>query len=155
MSGRPLWNDVDADLYQVLRVAPDASDGQIQDAWRRLAKRTHPDAGGDGSQFRDVHVAYLVLSDPSSRVEYDRARRVPAVGAAAASGRAPVSTTPGPVDQPVRADTPEMGHWWLWALAGALALVLSYLWPWFTVITGIVVGVVVTRGYIRMARLRH
>ena len=58
-------------LYGVLGVPPTATDEEIRAAYRRAAKRAHPDAGGSQSAFRRVNTAYRVLSDPARRRAYD------------------------------------------------------------------------------------
>jgi hypothetical protein len=45
----------------VLGLPPDASRGEAQRAFRRLAKQTHPDAGGDAADFRVVAGAWAAL----------------------------------------------------------------------------------------------
>jgi DnaJ-domain-containing protein 1 len=44
--------------WRVLEVAPDASEMEIEAAYRRLAKKHHPDTGGSAEQFAAVHGAY-------------------------------------------------------------------------------------------------
>ncbi|MES6854826.1 J domain-containing protein, partial [Cutibacterium acnes] len=58
-------------LYEVLGVAPDATDTQLKTAWRLAAKATHPDAGGDPQAFTAARHAWEVLSDPARRTAYD------------------------------------------------------------------------------------
>ena len=61
--------------YELLGVSPDASPQKIQSAYRRLARRYHPDlnAGGDaGARFNELSDAYEVLHDPAQRARYDR-----------------------------------------------------------------------------------
>lgn len=60
-----------ADPYADLGVSPDATPAEIKSAYRKAAKRTHPDAGGDPQEFAKVAGAYLVLSDPERRKRYD------------------------------------------------------------------------------------
>lgn len=66
----------DQNFYEVLGVGEDADARVIRAAYRRLAKRWHPDAssanGGDEAKFRLVTAAYEVLRDPGQRAEYDR-----------------------------------------------------------------------------------
>lgn len=57
--------------YEVLGVAKDAPFAEIKAAYRRLAKRLHPDIGGDPDAFADVAAAYAVLSDETRRKQYD------------------------------------------------------------------------------------
>jgi DnaJ-class molecular chaperone len=65
--------------YELLGVSPDASPQKIQSAYRRLARRYHPDlnAGGDaGARFNELSDAYEVLHDPAQRARYDRSMAV-------------------------------------------------------------------------------
>src|SRR5437763_439530 len=74
------------DHYEVLGVARSATAQEIQRAYRRLARRYHPDlnASADArARFDELAGAYEVLHDPARRARYDRAR--PAVQARAAS----------------------------------------------------------------------
>ncbi|MFO7712805.1 J domain-containing protein [Desulfosarcina sp.] len=63
------------DYYMVLGIAREASPEQIKEAFRRGAKRLHPDAGigtGSGSDgFRELNDAYQTLSDTEKRKAYD------------------------------------------------------------------------------------
>lgn len=60
------------ELYATLDIEPGASEKEIKAAWRKLAKATHPDQGGDEAEFRRVQQAYEILSDPERRRIYDR-----------------------------------------------------------------------------------
>ncbi|MBO9705765.1 MAG: J domain-containing protein, partial [Arthrobacter sp.] len=57
--------------YQVLGVAMTASTQEIKVAYRRAARLTHPDHGGDPERFRAVTLAYEILVDDQSRARYD------------------------------------------------------------------------------------
>ena len=59
-------------LYEILGVSKDASDDDIKKAFRKLAVKHHPDAGGDAETFKKISQAYDVLSDPKKRAEYDQ-----------------------------------------------------------------------------------
>lgn len=62
--------------YLILGVAHDATQDEIQRAFRRHAKELHPDYyGQDSEPFLDLQEAYAVLSDPARRSAYDRRRR--------------------------------------------------------------------------------
>ena len=64
----------DEDFYQILGVPRDASQEDIQRAYRKLARTYHPDVNHDPGaedRFKDVSEAYDVLSDPQTRRRYD------------------------------------------------------------------------------------
>lgn len=63
-------------LYRTLKVRRNASPDAIAKAYRRRAKETHPDRGGDRADFEAVDLAFRVLSDASARAEYDRTGEV-------------------------------------------------------------------------------
>ncbi len=100
--------------YEVLGVAPNATPQQLRDAHRQMALVLHPDRHAQSSpaerrlaerRMIEVNVAWSVLSDPSSRIAYDRtmrarttAPRTPAAGGAdprSDSGSATDSRRPG------------------------------------------------------------
>lgn len=60
-----------ADLYGELGVGRDASEADIRKAYRRKAKRAHPDGGGSAEAFAKLSRALTVLSDPKARAHYD------------------------------------------------------------------------------------
>jgi DnaJ-class molecular chaperone len=61
------------DYYKTLGVDRKADDKAIKSAYRRLARKYHPDVakGKDGDRFREINEAYEVLSDPDKRRRYD------------------------------------------------------------------------------------
>jgi DnaJ-class molecular chaperone len=65
-----------SDPYQVLGVKRDASQDEIQTAYRRLAKKLHPDLNPGNKQaeeqFKDVSAAYDLLGDTEKRARFDR-----------------------------------------------------------------------------------
>lgn len=60
------------DHYETLGVDRDADPAAIKKAYRKRARETHPDHGGDTGEAASVNGAYLVLSDPDKRARYDR-----------------------------------------------------------------------------------
>jgi len=63
------------DYYKTLNVGKDASQDEIKKAFRKLARKYHPDLNpGDKTaeeKFKEINEAYAVLSDPQKRAEYD------------------------------------------------------------------------------------
>ena len=63
------------DYYEVLGVDKNASDEDIKRAFRKLAKKYHPDVNkepGAEEKFKEIGEAYAVLSDPTKRSQYDQ-----------------------------------------------------------------------------------
>ena len=65
-----------SNYYGVLGVGRSASEKDVRQAYRRLARQYHPDVNpGDKSaeqKFKEINEAYEVLSDPEKRKKYDR-----------------------------------------------------------------------------------
>lgn len=76
---------LERDYYAVLGVDKTASDKDVQRAYRKLARRYHPDSNPDDptaeSRFKEISEAYSILSDPKQRREYDEMRDAFARGA--------------------------------------------------------------------------
>jgi len=63
------------DYYDILGVARNASQDEVKQAFRRLARKYHPDVSKDAdaeTKFKDIGEAYEVLKDPEKRAAYDK-----------------------------------------------------------------------------------
>ena len=63
-------------FYEILKISPKASNAEIKSAYRRLARKMHPDVNGGSEEtnreFARLAKAYEVLGNPKSRADYDR-----------------------------------------------------------------------------------
>jgi molecular chaperone DnaJ len=64
------------DYYQILGIARNASEKEIKQAYRRLARKHHPDLNPNDklaeAKFKEINAAYEVLSNPEKRKKYDQ-----------------------------------------------------------------------------------
>ena len=64
------------DPYKVLGVGKSAGQDEIKSAYRKLAKKYHPDLNQGAEnvevRFKEVSAAYDILGDPEKRLQYDR-----------------------------------------------------------------------------------
>jgi molecular chaperone DnaJ len=78
------------DFYAILGVPQDADEAAIKKAYRKLARKHHPDQNpGDAAaeqRFKDIGEAHSVLSDPEQRREYDAIRQMARGGARFTAG---------------------------------------------------------------------
>ena len=81
------------DYYAVLGVSSTAAQEEIKKAYRRLAKRYHPDANQNdpkaAERFKEISEAYQVVGDAEKRKQYDEMRRLGAFGGFGAGGGRP------------------------------------------------------------------
>ncbi len=59
------------DPYETLGVSRTATAEEIKSAYRKLAKKYHPDLGGDPEKFKEINEAHDVLSDPNKKAHFD------------------------------------------------------------------------------------
>jgi curved DNA-binding protein CbpA len=103
-----------SDFYEVLQVHPRAEAEVIRAAYRTLARKYHPDHGGDARRMIAINDAWDVLGDPDRRAAYDASRAsagsrsgpdTAARPGSSAAGYAATSAVPGQA-----AATPEANH---------------------------------------------
>ena len=88
-----------ADPYKVLQVDHEAEEEVIAAAYRRLARKYHPDTatGPDAlGRMEAINAAWEVLGDPKRRAAHDRQRALEAAVARSGAGTSPDGTTRGP-----------------------------------------------------------
>ncbi len=92
--------ETDINPYSILGIPRGASDEQVRSAYRRIAKRYHPDLHSDlgaSEHMQRVNQAWEILSTPARRAEYDAALtsvRTPSYGHWAASRRSAPMAAP-------------------------------------------------------------
>lgn len=77
------------DYYEILGVSRDTDKEEIKRAYRRLARKYHPDVNkeaGAEERFKEINRAYEVLSEPETRARYDRFGEAGVSSAAGAGG---------------------------------------------------------------------
>lgn len=140
--------DSSKDYYSILGADEDASLGDIERLYKRLAVKRHPDRGGDEEEMKSLNEAYGVLKDKETRRVYDEERRQPTVETPAA-----IYTSP-PLE--IDAATGQGLGALLFIGAGLfLALLIRFQWMWFLwplVVLAfflVVVGIVMAHGALR------
>ena len=61
--------------YDILGVSEDASSDQIKKAFKEIAKKEHPDRGGNETKFKEANEAYDTLKSSQKRHDYDTMRK--------------------------------------------------------------------------------
>lgn len=85
----------DATPYEVLGVPATADDETLRRAYRRAARESHPDLGGDAQRFRRVQLAWERIGTPAARRAYDTGAARPGSSSSAPTGSAAWRTGSG------------------------------------------------------------
>ncbi|MGD0861705.1 MAG: J domain-containing protein [Candidatus Limnocylindrales bacterium] len=112
------------DFYEVLQVHPKADPDVIRAAYRTLARKYHPDHGGDARRMMALNDAWDVLGDPARRAAYDASRAAPAerqtpetaARSEADQQRTPVATHAGPPPGHPSGSVLDFGRYAGWSL---------------------------------------
>jgi hypothetical protein len=89
---------ISASAYEVLGVSPTATQDELRRAYRRLARETHPDTGGDAARFVAVQLAWETVGSPEDRAAYDRGHRARSTESSH-SWAAPTAASPRPTNR--------------------------------------------------------
>jgi len=84
------------DAYKILQVDPEAEDEVIQAAYRRLARKYHPDLASSAEaadRMSAINAAWELIGEPATRAAYDRTRAAGAATPGAADATGSTSTT--------------------------------------------------------------
>lgn len=92
-----------ADLYDILQVSPRADADVVRAAFRALARKHHPDFGGDSRAMIALSEAWHVLGDARKRAAYDRLRSSRPI----ASRHATTRPSPSPAARPAPPSEPD------------------------------------------------
>jgi hypothetical protein len=140
--------DSSKDYYSILGAEEDASRGDIERLYKRLAVQHHPDRGGSEEEMKSLNEAYGVLRDTETRRDYDEERRNPASDEPAAIYTSPPLEVDAAAGQGLGAI--------LFIGAGlVLALLVRFQWIWFLwplailALCLVIVGLIMAHGAIR------
>lgn len=140
--------DSSKDYYSILGAAEDASPGDIERLYKRLAVQHHPDRGGDEEEMKSLNEAYGVLRDKETRRVYDEERQQ------GIEEEPVVIHTASPLEIN-RAAGQSLGALLFIGAGLVLALVVRFQWIWFLwplavlAFCLVTVGLVMAHGAIR------
>ena len=96
----PQHDWLEKDFYKTLGVSDDVEEKELTKAYRKLARKYHPDANPNDisaeEKFKEVSEAYDVLGDPERRTEYDQLRKYGASGGFGGGGGNPYGADGNP-----------------------------------------------------------
>ena len=127
------------DYYEILQIHPRAEAEVIRAAYRILARKYHPDHGGDARRMIAINDAWDVLGDPARRAAYDSLRAAataaptpapaprPEGGAQPSSGVSPAASHAGPPPGRPSGTVLDFGRYAGWSLGEIARHDLDYL----------------------------
>lgn len=148
--------DSSKDYYSILGAQQDASPGDIERLYKRLAVQHHPDRGGDEEEMKSLNEAYGVLRDKDARKVYDAERHK------AASDESDVTAihTSSPLEVSAAAGQ-SLGAVLFIGAGLVLALLVRFQWIWFLwplailAVCLVAVGLIMAHGAIRRIENRQ
>jgi curved DNA-binding protein CbpA len=149
--------DSSKDYYSILGAQQDASPGDIERLYKRLAVQHHPDRGGDEEEMKSLNEAYGVLRDKDTRRVYDAERLQ------AASDESDVATTihtSSPLEVSAAAGQ-SLGAILFIGAGLVLALLVRFQWIWFLwplavlAVCLVTVGLIMAHGALRRIENQH
>jgi hypothetical protein len=145
------YYDSSKDYYSILGAQQDASPGDIERLYKRLAVQHHPDRGGDEEEMKSLNEAYGVLRDKDARRVYDEERHK---AASYESDMPAAIQTASPLE--VNAAAGQTLGAILFIGAGlVLALLVRFQWIWFLwplailAVCLVAVGLIMAHGALR------
>lgn len=105
-----LVSDPVMNFYSVLGTSSTATAAEVKQAYRRAARRTHPDQGGDAAEFRAVTLAWETLGDPAKRAAYDKSYGTTAGRQASGARTSPVFRAQSAASRSSTAAEPAIYH---------------------------------------------
>lgn len=140
--------DSSKDYYSILGADEDASPGDIERLYKRLAVQRHPDRGGDEEEMKSLNEAYGVLKDKETRRVYDAERQQ-------SVSEAPTAIYTSPPLEVNAAAGQSLGALLFIGAGLVLALLVRFQWIWFLwplavlAVCLVVVGLVMAHGALR------
>lgn len=141
--------DSSKDYYSILGAEEDASLGDIERLYKRLAVQYHPDRGGDEEEMKSLNEAYSVLKDKETRKGYDAERQKPV------EDMPPDANYTSPPLQVDAAAGQSLGALLFIGAGLVLALLVRFQWIWFLwplaalSVCLVVVGLIMAHGALR------
>ena len=136
--------DSSKDYYSILGAKSNASPGDIERLYKRLAVQHHPDRGGDEEEMKSLNEAYGVLRDKDARRVYDAERDK----AAGAGDEMPAAIHTAPPLEVDAAAGQALGAILFIGAGLVLALLVRFQWIWFLWPLAILAVCLVTVGLI-------